>query len=116
MPSGRQVRFALYGIPLCRNTDAEADAEIAKMIDAIDPAVVERRVAKTSGAHGMWASEDKLSFLDTNEGFASRLIGSPDTILRNMREFHALGIDCFHLTLHDPLFNREVLPALRSLD
>jgi dimethylsulfone monooxygenase len=112
---GRRVRFALYAIPLCRKTDAEADAEIARMIEAIDPAVVEQRVKKTSGAQGMWASEDKLSFLDTNEGFASRLIGSPDTIIERMREFHRLGIDCFHLTLHDPLFNREVLPALGKL-
>lgn len=112
---GRRVRFALYAIPLCRTTDAEANTEIGKMIDAIDPAIVARRIEKTSGARGMWASEDKLSFLDTNEGFASRLIGSPDTILARMREFHALGVDCFHLTLHDQLFNREVLPALRTL-
>jgi FMNH2-dependent dimethyl sulfone monooxygenase len=112
---GRRVRFALYAIPLCRNTDAEAAAEIAKMIDAIDPAIVARRIAKTSGAKGMWASDDKLSFLDTNEGYASRLIGSPDTIIERMRKFHALGVDCFHLILHDQLFNREVLPALRKL-
>ncbi|HLX38600.1 MAG TPA: LLM class flavin-dependent oxidoreductase [Candidatus Binataceae bacterium] len=113
--TGRRVRFALYAIPHCRATDAEAEGEIDRMIDAIDPAVVERRVAKTSGAKGMWASDDKLSFLDTNEGYASRLIGSPDTILRRMGEFHALGVDCFHLVLHDQLFNREVLPALRTI-
>lgn len=112
---GRRVRFALYAIPLCRNTDAAAESEIAAMVDAIDPAIVARRIEKTSGARGMWASDDKLSFLDTNEGFASRLIGSPDTIIERMREFHALGVDCFHLTLHDQLFNREVLPALRHL-
>ncbi len=64
----------------------------------------------------MWASDDKLSFLDTNEGYASRLIGSPDTIIERMRKFHALGVDCFHLILHDQLFNREVLPAMRKLD
>jgi len=113
--TGRRVRFALYAIPLCRATDAEAEAEIAKMIDAIDPAIVGKRIAKTSGARGMWASDDKLSFLDTNEGYASRLVGSPETILTRMREFHALGVDCFHLILHDQLFNREVLPALRTL-
>jgi FMNH2-dependent dimethyl sulfone monooxygenase len=112
---GRRVRFALYAIPLCRNTDAAAEAEIATMVNAIDPAIVARRIEKTSGAHGMWASEDKLSFLDSNEGFASRLVGSPDTIIERMRRFHALGVDCFHLTLHDQLFNREVLPALRRL-
>jgi FMNH2-dependent dimethyl sulfone monooxygenase len=113
---GRRVRFALYAIPLCRSTDAAADAEIAKMVDAIDPEIVARRIAKTSGARGMWASEDKLSFLDTNEGFASRLIGSPDTIIKRMQEFHALGVDCFHLILQDQLFNREVLPIVRTLD
>jgi dimethylsulfone monooxygenase len=113
---GRRVRFALYAIPLCRNTDAEAETEIARMVDAIDPAIVARRIEKTSGARGMWASDDKLSFLDTNEGFASRLIGSPDTIIERMRQFHSLGVDCFHLILHDQLFNDEVLPALKSLD
>ena len=111
---GRRVSFALYAIPLCRNTDAEAEAEIAGMVDAIDPAIIARRIEKTSGARGMWASDDKLSFLDSNEGYASRLIGSPDTIIKKMREFHALGVDCFHLALHDQLFNREVLPALKN--
>jgi dimethylsulfone monooxygenase len=113
---GRRVRFALYAIPLCRSTDAEAEAEIARMVDAIDPAIVARRIEKTSGARGMWASDDKLSFLDTNEGYASRLIGSPETIIERVREFHALGVDCLHLILHDQLFNREVLPAIRKLD
>jgi FMNH2-dependent dimethyl sulfone monooxygenase len=111
---GRRVRFALYSIPCCRATDAEADRHIQKMIDSIDPETVARKRARTSGARGMWAvSDDPLTLLDTNEGFASRLIGSPATILKRMREFHALGVDCFHLTLHDQLFNREVLPALR---
>ncbi|MDO8434093.1 MAG: LLM class flavin-dependent oxidoreductase [Candidatus Binatus sp.] len=113
--AGRRVRFALYSIPLCRATDAEAEHHINKMIESIDPETVARKRARTSGARGMWAvSDDPLTLLDTNEGFASRLIGSPATILHRMREFHALGVDCFHLTLHDQLFNREVLPALRA--
>ena len=106
--TGWQVRFALYAIPLCRATDAEAEAEIAAM--------VAQRLVRVSGAQGMWTSpEDPLTMLDSNEGFASRLIGSPATILARMREFHHLGVDCFHLTLHDERFNREVLPALRTL-
>lgn len=113
---GRQVRFALYSIPLCRATDVQAEAEIAAMVKAIDPKMRERRKVSVGGAQGMWEpSSDPLTMLDTNEGFASRLIGSPDTILRRMQEFHRLGVDCFHLTLHDQLFNREVLPALRTL-
>lgn len=113
--TGRKVRFALYAIPVCRETDAEANAVIQDMIDAEDTAMVVRRQRKVSGAHGMWEhSDDPLTHLDSNEGLASRLIGSPDTILRRIREFHELGVDCFHLALHDRLFNQEVLPALRQ--
>jgi FMNH2-dependent dimethyl sulfone monooxygenase len=112
--TGRRIRFALYSIPLCRETDAEAERVIAAMLDAQDPAMIERRKLRTSGAHGMWSSlDDRLTLLDTNEGYASRLIGSPQTILNRMLEFHEMGVDCFHLTLNDDLFNREVLSALR---
>jgi FMNH2-dependent dimethyl sulfone monooxygenase len=112
--AGRRVRFALYCIPLCRETDAEAERDLTSMLDKVDSEMIERRNARTGGARGMWASpDDPLTQLDTNEGFASRLIGSPETILNRMLQFHELGVDCFHLTLHDQLFNREVLPRLR---
>jgi dimethylsulfone monooxygenase len=112
--TGRYIRFALYAIPLCRETDTEADRALNAMLEAQDPAMIERRKLRTAGAQGMWSSlDDRLTLLDSNEGYASRLIGSPQTILNRMLEFHDLGVDCFHLTLNDDLFNREVLPALR---
>ena len=114
--TGRRVRFALYSIPLCRETDAAAERDLNAMLDAVDTEMIARRNARTGGAHGMWSShEDRLTHLDTNEGFASRLIGSPKTILKRMLEFHQLGVECFHLTLHDQLFNQEVLPHLKRL-
>jgi len=113
--TGRRIRFALYSIPLCRETDAEAERTLAAMLEAQDPAMIERRKLRTDGAQGMWSSlDDRLTLLDSNEGYASRLIGSPQTILNRMLEFHELGVDCFHLTLNDDLFNREVLPKLRA--
>lgn len=114
--TGRQIRFGLYAIPLCRATDAQAESEITTMVNSLDESMIARRLVRTSGAQGMWASgEDRLTHLDTNEGFASRLIGSPDTILRRMEEFHRLGVDLFHLTLHDALFNTAVLPFVKNL-
>ena len=114
--TGRRVRFALYAIPLCRETDDEAQAEIEAMLSKLPPDLHERRKLAHSGAQGMWsANADKLAMLDTNEGYLSGLIGSPQTILSRMAEFHALGIDCFHLALIDERFNREVLPRLASL-
>lgn len=114
--TGRRLRFALYSIPLCRRTDAEAAAEITAMTNAVDETLLERRGKRVSGAQGMWADrQNKLAMLDSNEGYASGLIGSPETILRRMQEFQQLGVECFHLTLHDELFNTEVLPTLRQL-
>jgi alkanesulfonate monooxygenase SsuD/methylene tetrahydromethanopterin reductase-like flavin-dependent oxidoreductase (luciferase family) len=114
--TGRKLRFALYSIPLCRPSDAEAQDTAEAMIDSIDTETIERRRARVGGAQGMWAkSDDRLTMLDSNEGYASRLIGSPKTILERMVEFHELGVDCFHLALHDRLFNAEVLPQLKRI-
>jgi FMNH2-dependent dimethyl sulfone monooxygenase len=112
---GRSVRFALYANPLCRRTDAEAWEEIDRRVAAIDPDLRARRRQTTAGAEGMWAGDDALSHLDTNEGFASRLIGSPETILARVAEFRAAGVDMLHLALGDALFEEQVLPEIVAL-
>ena len=66
----------------------------------------------TSGAQGMWANDDDLSYLDTNEGYSSRLIGSPETIIDRVEEFRAAGVDMLHVTLGDTLFEKAVLPQV----
>ena len=112
----RRLSFALYAAPLCRESDSEAWAEIDSRLARVDPGLVARRKERVSGAEGMWAEDgDPLSVLDTNEGFASRLIGAPDTILARIREFQAIGVDMLHLDLSDELFNRAVLPSLQAL-
>jgi FMNH2-dependent dimethyl sulfone monooxygenase len=110
--TGRQLRFALYAAPLCRPTDAEAWAEIDARLARIDPELADRRRASLGGAEGMWSGTDPLSMLDTNEGYASRLIGSPDTILERIAAFRAMGVEMLHLDLRDPLFQQAVLPRL----
>ncbi|MFN0145952.1 MAG: LLM class flavin-dependent oxidoreductase [Dehalococcoidia bacterium] len=112
---GRTLQFALYAIPLCRPTDAEAEAVVEAMVEARDPAKLAARRSRVAGAEGMWApSDDPLTALDSNEGFASRLIGSPETIYQRILAFHRMGVDCFHMPLFDPLFVSEVLPRLRE--
>ena len=56
-----------------------------------------------------------MTMLDTNEGYATGLIGSPDTVMRKVEAFHAAGVDMFHLALGDTLFRSEVLPAMIDL-
>ncbi|HEY6598857.1 MAG TPA: hypothetical protein VIZ30_06075, partial [Pseudomonadales bacterium] len=115
-PRGRTVRFALYAQPLCRGTDDAAWRVIDERLAAVDPTLVGRRQQATSGATGMWASDDPLSVLDTNEGFAARLIGSPETVWARIREFEALGIEMFHLDLRDALFVDAVLPKMTGIE
>ena len=114
--TGREVRFAMYAAPLCRNTDEEAWKTIEKMLRRVDDDLVKKRKTRTSGAKGMWDDEeDSLSVLDTNEGYASRLIGSPKTILSRIHEYRKLGIEMLHLSLHDEFFNQSVLPELLEI-
>lgn len=110
---GRTVRFGVYGIPLCRPTDAEAWAEVDAMVAAVDPAVIEARRSRVSGAEGMWErSDDALTMLDSNEGFATRLIGSPETIVGQLQTLSEAGVDLLHMTMGDELFEQTVLPEL----
>lgn len=110
--TGRTVRFAVYAAPLVRRTDAEAWAEIETRIAAIDRSIAERRRRAIGGAEGMWATSEDLSLLDTNEGYAARLIGSPDTVYERLEALRAIGIEMLHFDTRDQLFNETILPEL----
>jgi hypothetical protein len=56
-----------------------------------------------------------LSHLDTNEGYASRFIGSPETICQRIELYRELGVDMLHLELSDQLFVERVLPVVHGL-
>ena len=114
--TGRTLRFAVYAAPLCRPTDAEAWAEIDARLARLDPELVRRRTERVSGATGMWSGDDDpLTHLDTNEGYCTRLIGSPATILERIRALRDLGIEMMHLDLRDTRFVAEVLPHIHTL-
>ncbi len=112
----RQIRFAMYAAPLCRPTDAEAWQEIDARLSRVDPHLVKKRRERVAGAEGMWADQDDpLTVLDTNEGYAPRLIGSPDTLIERIKTFRDVGVDMLHLDVSDPLFREAVLPAARDI-
>ncbi len=113
--TGRIVRFGMYAIPLCRDTDEEAWEVIDDMLGRVDKSLVEKRKERTSGAEGMWASDDPLSAIDSNEGYAARFVGSPDTILERISLYKSLGIEMLHLGLGDSQFSEVVFPELASL-
>jgi alkanesulfonate monooxygenase SsuD/methylene tetrahydromethanopterin reductase-like flavin-dependent oxidoreductase (luciferase family) len=86
---------------------------IQKRVDAIDPDFAKNRRRATSGAQGMWSSAEELSLLDSNEGYASRLIGSPKTIIARIEAYQDLGIEMLHFDTSDEQFLRDVLPEIQ---
>ena len=114
--SNRQLRFAMYAAPLCYPTDEAAWSEIDARLARVDKDLVNKRRERVAGAEGMWADDDDpLSVLDTNEGYASRLIGSPDTVMQRIQAFRDLGIEMLLLDVSNPLFQTEVLPQVSTL-
>ena len=115
--TGRTVRFAMYAAPLCRDTDELAWAEIDKRLSRIDKGLVQQRKERLrGGASGMWGDDDDpLSHLDSNEGFAARLIGSPETIINRVEAYRSIGVDMLHLDLRDQQFCKTVLPDVIAL-
>ena len=114
--TGRKLRFAVYAAPLCRETDDAAWAEIDARLARVDERLLARRRERTGGAQGMWSDEgDELAVLDSNEGYAARLIGSPDTVMQRIKDLRDAGVDMLHLDLRDALFCEEVLPAVQAL-
>ena len=61
----------------------------------------------------MWSSEEELSLLDSNEGYASRLIGSPTTIMARIEAFQEIGVEMLHFDTSDEKFLRDVLPEIQ---
>ncbi len=112
---GRCPRFAVYGIPVCRKTDQEATDVINHMVENIDAEVLAARKERVSGAQGMWSKADEVSMLDTNEGYATGLIGSPETIFSQASRLKEAGVEMLHLLIGDELFEAEVLPRLHQL-
>ena len=61
----------------------------------------------------MWSSAEELTLLDSNEGYASRLIGSPKTIIARIEAYQDLGIEMLHFDTSDEQFLRDVLPEIQ---
>lgn len=114
--TGRTPHFALYAAPLCRSSDEQAWEEIDARLARVDSKLVQKRRSRVSGAEGMWENDaDPLSALDTNEGYATRLIGSPQSVVEQIEEFRSLGVEMLHLDFRDHLFQQEVLPIVHTL-
>jgi alkanesulfonate monooxygenase SsuD/methylene tetrahydromethanopterin reductase-like flavin-dependent oxidoreductase (luciferase family) len=111
--NGRTLRYGMSAFVVCRETEAEAQAEFERLlalrhvdIRGADKEVVMLRTTPDVG--------DRLG---TNGGTAAGLVGTPEQIASRMQAFGELGIETFLLQFHPVLeelerFGETVLPLL----
>ena len=125
---GRTVKFGLNGFVIARDTEAEARAQLAEIIERADrPAVegfaaaVKQAGASTADKKGMWADSELADLVQYNDGFRTGLVGTPEQIAHRLLEYRRRGVDLvlcgfLHFVEEVEHFGREVLPIYRELE
>ena len=126
--NGRRVRFALNGFMVARDTESEARAVLADIIDQADREAVEGfgeavRAAgqSTRDGTGMWQDSEFADLVQYNDGFRTGLVGTPEQIAMRIVEYKRRGVDLMllgflHYLEDVAYFGAKVLPIVRELE
>ncbi|HEU0053761.1 MAG TPA: LLM class flavin-dependent oxidoreductase, partial [Longimicrobium sp.] len=113
------MSFGAAGYVVCRPTDAEARAEVARITDV-------RQSAAGYANYEDWIAntrlEQRVSLEDysvSNRGLRSGLVGTPERIADRIREFEAAGLDLLLLQFSPQFeemerFAEEVIPLVNG--
>ncbi|GJE59168.1 LLM class flavin-dependent oxidoreductase [Methylobacterium trifolii] len=119
---GAPLAYGLSAFVIARETDAQAQAEHARLLALAgrDAALRADTRARTDAASVMFAKTDAAAarFVGTNGGTAAGLVGSYETVAARIRAFHGAGIELFMLQFQPfeaemARFAERVLPRLR---
>jgi dimethylsulfone monooxygenase len=125
---GRRVRFGLNGFAIVRDTEAEAKEQLREIIAKADTASVEgfrksvqQAGASTSDKKGMWADSSFEDLVQYNDGFRTKLIGTPEQVAERIVEYKKRGVDLFllgflHFIEEIEVFGERVIPLVRELE
>jgi dimethylsulfone monooxygenase len=121
-------RFGLNGFVIVRDTEAEARETLREIIaKAHVEAVhgfrdaVQQAGPSTSDKRGMWADSSFEDLVQYNDGFRTKLIGTPEQVATRIVEYRKLGVDLIltgFLHYHEEVerFGKDVLPIVRELE
>lgn len=119
---GAPIRFGMSAFVVARETDAEAQAELANLfaISEQDKPARARLVANADPEAQMFKTAAKEARVGTNGGTSARLVGSYDAVASRILDFHAIGVELFMLQFQ-PVdenmrsFAEHVIPRVRRL-
>ena len=126
--AGRRPRYGLNGFVIARDSEKEARDTLREIVDkAHRPAVegfraaVQEAGASTKDGKGMWADSTFEDLVQYNDGFRTRLIGTPEQIAERIVEYKKIGVNLFltcylHFQEEVAAFGTDILPIVRQLE
>jgi len=124
----REVRFGLNGFIIARDTEKEAKEVLREIVaKANRPAVegfrqaVQQAGNATSDKKGMWADSSFDDLVQYNDGFRTKLIGTPEQIAERIAAYRKRGVDLIlggflHFQEEIEYFGAKVLPLVREIE
>ena len=125
---GRRVRFGLNGFLIARDTEAEAKEVLREIVAKADVEAVEgfgsavKQAGQSTGNRtGMWQDSSFEDLVQYNDGFRTRLIGTPEQVATRIVEYRRRGVDLLllgflHYLEDVEYFGSKVLPIVRELE
>ena len=126
--AGREVKFGLNAFIIARDTEAEAHETLREIIaKANRPAVegfgaaVQQAGNATADKRGMWADSTFEDLVQYNDGFRTKLIGTPEQIAERIAAYRKRGVDLIlggflHFQEEIEYFGARVLPLVRDIE
>ena len=126
--NGHSVKIGVNAFVIARDTEEEARAVLAEIIDKADPEAVNAfgHAAKQAGAaspegEGNWAKSSFEDLVQYNDGFKTNLIGTPQQIAERIVALKAVGVDLvlagfLHFQEEVRYLGEKVLPLVRELE
>jgi FMNH2-dependent dimethyl sulfone monooxygenase len=124
----RHVKVGVNAFIIARDTEQEARAVLAEIIDKADPEAVNAfgDAAKQAGkaspeGEGNWAKSSFEDLVQYNDGFKTNLIGTPQQIAERIVALKDVGVDLIlsgflHFQEEVAYFGEKVLPLVRALE
>jgi FMNH2-dependent dimethyl sulfone monooxygenase len=124
----REVSFGLNGFIIARDTEKEAKEVLREIVaKANRPAVegfrhaVQQAGNSTGDKQGMWADSELEDLVQYNDGFRTKLIGTPEQIAERIAAYRKRGVDLIlggflHFQEEVEYFGAKVLPLVREIE
>ena len=126
--NGHRVRVGVNAFAIVRETEAEAKAVLAEIIEKANPEAVNafghevKNAGKASPeGEGNWAKSSFEDLVQYNDGFRSNLIGTPEQVAERVVALKRAGADLIllgflHFQEEVDYFGKHVIPLIRELE